>query len=517
VALFDLERDGDLDLYAVQGGAVPGSAEDDERRAAGRDNPPNGLFLNDGAGGFVDATSAGGDATVGAAGRRFGMGVAVGDLDGDGLEDLFLTNVGRDAVLLATGDTGGLFRDATPTVLQAGDPGHAWTTACGMADVDRDGHLDLVVVGYTVWSAATDPECRSDAGLDYCDVNLYPGLQDRLLLGDGQGGFEEVSEAWGFGRVPGRGLGLALADLDADGFVDAYVANDTEANRLYLNQAGDSFLDRTAISGASSNMDGAYEAGMGVALADVTDDGLPDLVVTNFTSESNNLYVNLGSGLFRERSRRSGLAAASIPKLAFGVTFADLDLDGREDLFTTCGHVLRHIEERVASWSWRQADQLLMGEGPGRFREVDPGAPVTDLMVGRGAAAGDLDGDGRPDLVVSNSGEGMAVLRTLPGSGSGERWLAVEARQAPRSGRSNTTAVGARIELELEGDPSPPRQVRWVRAGTSYLCQDERLARFGLPDGAEVVAAHVTWPDGVTSRHELGPDAEGQVHSIVRP
>ena len=515
VALFDLERDGDLDLFVVQGGAVPGSPEDEARLAAGDPNPPDGLFLNDGSGAFVDATSAGGDATVGEAGRRYGMGVACGDLDGDGLEDLLVTNVGRDAVLLATGDTTGLFRDATPPALHAGPAGDAWTTACGLADVDRDGHLDLVVVGYTAWTADTDPECRSDAGVDYCDVAVYDGIEDRLLLGDGTGGFEDVSAAWGFGRVPGRGLGVALADLDADGFVDAYVANDTEANRLYLNDGGAGFVDRTKSSGASSNMDGALEAGMGVALADVTDDGRPDLVVTNFTSESNNLYVNLGGGLFRDRARASGIAAASVPKLAFGVTFADLDLDGREDLFSTTGHVLRHIEQRVATWSWRQTDQLMLADGAGRFREVDPGPPLSDATVGRGAAAGDLDGDGRPDLVVTHSGGPLAVLRTVPREGAGTRWLTIEPRQAPRPGeRSNTSAIGAVVELELEGAPT---RTRWVRAGTSYLSQDDRRAHFGLPAGATPVAAHVTWPDGTRSRHGLGADAAGRVHVLERP
>ena len=515
VALFDLEGDGDLDLYAVQGGSVPGSDEDEARLAAGQQRPSNAFFLNDGSGAFVDASANGGDATVGEAGRRFGMGVSVGDLNGDGLEDLCLTNVGPDALLFATGDTAALFRDATPPALHSGPGGSAWTTASGMADFNRDGHLDLVVVGYTDWSAASDPDCRSESGLDYCDVNVYPGIEDRLFLGDGSGGFEEVSEAWGFGRVPGRGLGLCLADLDGDGLVDAYVANDTEANRTYLNQDGAAFLDRTAASGASSNMDGAYEAGMGVALGDVSDDGLADVVVTNFSSESNNLFVNLGRGRFRERSRPAGIAAASIPKLAFGVTLMDFDLDGREDLYTACGHVLRHIEAQVATWSWRQADQLLLATGPTRFREVELGALLGAERVGRGVAGGDLDGDGRPDLAVTHSGDELILARTRSTDPKEPaRWLTLEARQAPREGRSNTTAVGARVELELK---SGRRLVRWVRSGTSYLSQDDRRSHFGIPPGEDPVAAHITWPDGSISRHGLRDVALGRVHRIERP
>ncbi|MDF1800163.1 MAG: CRTAC1 family protein [Planctomycetota bacterium] len=515
VALFDLEGDGDLDLYAVQGGTVPGSAEDEARLATGGLRAPNALFLNDGSGAFVDASDHGGDATIGEAGRRFGMGVSVGDVNGDGLEDLFLTNVGRDGLLVATGDTASLFRDATPAALHAGPSGEAWTTASGMADVNRDGHLDLVVVGYTEWSAASDPDCRSEAGLDYCDVNVYAGIEDRLFLGDGAGGFEEVSEAWGFGRVPGRGLGVCLADLDGDGFVDAYVANDTEANRTYLNQGGSSFQDRTAASGASSNMDGAFEAGMGVALGDVSDDGLADVVVTNFSSESNNLYVNLGRGRFRERSRPAGIAAASIPKLAFGVTLMDFDLDGREDLYTACGHVLRHIEAQVATWAWRQADQLLLATGPTRFREVELGALLGAERVGRGVAGGDLDGDGRPDLAVTHSGDELILARTTSTDPElSPHWLTLEVRQAPREGRSNTTAVGARVELELA---SGRRLVRWVRSGTSYLSQDDRRSHFGIPAGEAPVAAHITWPDGTTSRHGLADAPLGRIHRIERP
>lgn len=481
VALFDANDDGHLDAYFVQGGPIPGSRDR-------RPRPTNALWLNDGEANFTEAT-----ARIGAAAHPgYGMGVAVADVNGDGAEDLFLTNVGPDALLLAAGDGSLRFDEATPAALADRD----WNTACGFADVDRDGHLDLAVVGYVRWSAADRPDCGGGALRDYCSVELYDGLGDQLYRGDGRGGFEEISAAWGFGRVPARGLGLAFADLDEDGYQDAYVANDTDANRVYINDRGLRFLDRTDISGASASADGAHEAGMGIAVCDVDQNALPDLVVTNFAAEPNSVYVNLGQARFRERSRPMGVASPSMSRLAFGVNAMDVDGDGREDLFSACGHVLRHVDQDGTTFTWKQSDQLLLAGPDGRFTAHPGGPPLESPTVGRGSAMGDLDGDGWADLVISNS-DGAPTVALNRFDHSKSRPLVVSL--ANELG-SNTAGIGARISITLDDGSN---QQRWIRSGTSYLSQDTHDAHFAVPTGSEVLEVTVTWADGQVER--FGP------------
>ncbi len=495
VALFDANSDGHLDLYAVQGGPVPGSPEAAAYSGA---LPTNQLYFGDGTGTLRDATSQAGDA----ADANFGMGAHVGDVNGDGLPDLFVTNVGADSLLIATGDDLAMYARTTATTFDV----NQWSTAAGFADFDRDGHLDLVVVGYARWSAVNHVDCIADGGNDYCDVKMYDGIQDHVFRGDGAGGFSDKSEAWQFGLLPGRGLGTALTDFDDDGFVDIYVANDTEANRYYKNNRGAGFLDHTDLSGTSSNSDGRFEAGMGVAVANISGNGLADIVVTNFTSESNNLFENLGQSRFRERSRLAGIAKASIPKLAFGVTLQDFDLNGQEDLFTACGHVLRHIEARVSTWSWRQSDQLLLNGDNQHFTEFAPGELFETPRVGRGLASGDLDEDGAPDLIVSNSGDDLIVglnrLDSLRGFANGvskgDRWLLLNVKQAASPTNTNTSAIGAKVTLSVD-DGSV--QTRWIRAGTGYLSQDDQRPHFGIPRGKAVSSIQIRWPDGVTTQY----------------
>lgn len=500
VALIDVNSDGDLDLYAVQGGPVPGSAE--ARSKAAR--PTNRLFLGSGGGQLRDATAQAGAA----ADAGFGMGVAAADVNGDGHLDLALTNVGPDRLVLGSGEEANLFTEATPAALSAeGLP--SWSSSCGFADFDRDGHLDLVVLYYTRWRAEDHQDCAGPAGIDYCDVKLYPGTHDHVFRGDGRGGFEDHSKAWGFGLEPGRALGLALADFDDDGFVDIYVANDTDPNHYYHNAGGEGFTDKTALSGASANIDGRFEAGMGVAVGDASGDGLADILVTNFTSEPNDLYVNRGKNRFRERSRPAGIAAASVPKLAFGVTFQDFDLDGREDLFCACGHVQRHAEARSATWSWKQPDLFMLAIGDTKFEQRPAGAPFDEARVGRGLAAGDLDGDGRVDLAEGNSGDVLVIgMNQLEPRGA---WLGVRLSQPATPARSNTAAIGAKLTLTL--DAGPP-QTRWVRSGTGYLSQDDLGQLFAIPTGRTAKNLEVRWPDGTTE--DLRPGAPGSWMHVVR-
>jgi len=266
------------------------------------------------------------------------------------------------------------------------------------------------------------------------------------------------------------------------------------------------FLDRTDVSGAATSVDGLLEAGMGVAVGDVDGDALPDLLVTNFASEPNSLYVNRGGGRFRERSRPTGIAAASVSKLAFGATFQDLDADGREDLFAACGHVLRHADEEVEAWGWEQSDQALRATAGGRFEPLDLGPLLGTPRVGRGLAAGDLDGDLAPDLAVSNSAGPLVVgLNRLPRAGE-------HLRVRPLGHGPNTGAIGARVTLQLDDGSE---QHRWVRAGTGYLSQDDRRPTFGVPAGRRPVEVRVRWPDGTRSTHPAG--RAGEELAVAQP
>jgi enediyne biosynthesis protein E4 len=387
-----------------------------------------------------------------------------------------------------------------------------WSSASGLADLDRDGHLDLVICSYVAWDAATEVPCRSGAEADYCDVKRYAGLADHVFRGDGRGGFVEHSSQWGFGQVAERGLGLALVDVDGDGWQDIYVANDTDANRLYLNRlgTGGGLEDVTSQSGAAASADGLFEAGMGVALADINRDALPDLLVGNFAGESNSLYLSLGGGRFQESSRRAGIAAPSLHPLTFGVAFQDFDGDGLEDFFAVCGHVLRHVDEAITTWGWAQVDLLLRQDQPGHFTPAPLGSYLGEAWSSRGLATGDLDGDLLPDVVSSCSGGPLRVaFNRQQQLGSGPIAVTLVDR---RAGISNRQAIGSELTLTLS-DGS--RQRRYLRAGSSYLSQDAQVSHFALPAGLDAGELQVRWPDGSRTTHPAPP--VGALSAIAHP
>lgn len=486
VALVDLDGDGDLEVYALQSGTVPGHL------AAGSEadyHPQNQLFRNRGDGTFDDVTAASGDA----AHAGYAMGVCAGDVDGDGLLDLFLTNTGPDALLVNRGDLS--FED-TAAGTPLADP--RWTTGCGFADVDQDGHLDLVVTSYVEWSVATEQECMAGGTPDYCHVSLYPGLSDRLYLGDGRGRFTDVTAETDLANRTGRGFGLALVDFDRDGDVDLYVANDSVENHYYVNEDG-RFVDGTDLSGAAFDADGLAQAGMGVATGDLDDNGLPDLVVTNFAGESNTVYLNKGKGAFRDASRQTGITVESRPALGFGAAIGDLDRDGVMDLVVTNGHVMRNAGREGSPWRYQQPDQVFRGTRGGRnprFEPIREGIEAVQVpRVGRGLALGDLDSDGGLDMVFLGCGEDLAVIGNelaLPGS----QWLRI--RLVGRG--SNTWAVGAFVRLMLD-DGTTLR--RWVQSGTGFLSQDDLRPTFGIPPGRTPEKVRITWPGGRTTQHPV--------------
>ncbi len=460
-ALFDADSDGDLDLYLVQSGAVPTAAV---RRAAAP-RPHNRLYANSGDGRFEDASAASGAAAHGAC----GMGVAAGDATGDGRTDLYVTNFGPDAFFANAGELA--FADATAS---SGFSNDEWTAGATFCDGDGDGDLDLYVTAYVAidvehptWCGRKEPGWRS-----YCHPDHYAGLRDRYWKNDGAGRFADVSGASGVGERIGKGLGAIAADLDDDGDLDVYVAHDSVLNQMWTNAGDGTFVDDTLLSGTGVDARGATEAGMGLACADVDGDLDLDLFVTNFDHESNTLYLNEGGGMFRDATVASGLEAPSRMPVGFGCLLEDFDQDGHLDLAVANGHIIDNIHLYDEAQTWRQRAQLFAGDGTGRFRELgqEAGAFTAEPFVGRSLLAGDLDGDGDLDLVLTQCGGAAKLFRN-----DAARGRALELRGL---------APGARVTLELA---SGRKLLRTAGPAPSYFGASHPTVHVGL--GEEKVAA----------------------------
>lgn len=398
--LFDAENDGDWDLYLVQSGSMPIDL------AASRDSePPNQLFANTGDGTFTDVTASSGDA----AHRGYGQGCACGDIDGDGFEDLYVTNFGADVLLRSSGDL--RFTDVTAG---AGLSDNRWTAGAVFFDADMDGDLDLFVTAYVAIDPQNPVYCgRREEGMRaYCSPDEYDGLHDRLWTNDGAGAFVDGSVQAGLTDTAGKGLGALAADFNGDQRLDLYVANDSVENRLWTQDEPGRFTDATLMSGTGVNSNGMSEAGMGLAAGDVDGDGDLDLFVTNLDEESNTLYRNDGEW-FTDVTARAGLDAPSRPWVGFGVAMEDFDLDGDLDIAVANGHIIHNIDRYHEERSWAQPMSLYENDGTGRFDEANHqlGALREDRFVGRALLPGDLDGDGDSDLVLIQCGREVRVLR----------------------------------------------------------------------------------------------------------
>ncbi|WZO95934.1 FG-GAP-like repeat-containing protein [Isosphaeraceae bacterium EP7] len=467
VGLIDYDGDGWLDIYFVNGGPLTA----DLRSASGA----NRLYRNRGDGTFEDVT-----ARAGVAGSAYGMGCAVGDYDGDGHDDLFVTGLGRTILYRNRGDR--TFEDATA---RAGVGSPRWTTAAGFADLDDDGDLDLVAITYVELNVKAESQCRDEFGLPiHCSPQRYRAEPDQLFRNNGDGTFSDVSREAGLEVPDGRGLGLAIADLDGDGRLDLFVANDTSPNFLFLNKGGLRFEEQGMASGVAFDGAGRATASMGVVADDLNGDGLIDLFHTNLINEGSILRSNLGGGQFMDATLSAGLSAPSRPKTGFAAAALDADNDGRLDLFVANGH----IDDRPKIQTpMAQTPQLFLGRDGGRFEVMDPAGDryFSRPVVGRGAAAGDLDNDGRVDLVVVHRDEPAAVLHNRTPGG---HWLGVRLVGA-KNGRS---PVGARVRIRTPaGD-----QMRWQTGGTGYLSAHDSRLWFGLGSAPAVEHLEVRWPSG---------------------
>ena len=488
VALFDYDNDGDLDVYLIQG-ATFDPAQDPRHTKfpppAGW-KPGNRLFRNllseTGKLQFVDVTEQAGVGHVG-----YGMGVAVGDYDNDGFQDLYVTNFGRNVLYHNNGD--GTFTDVTA---KAGVDDQRWSTSAAWVDYDRDGRLDLFVANYLDFTVKGNKHCFAPTGeRDYCTPKMYQPVPARLFHNRGDGTFEDVTEAAGIGAAIGPGLGVVCADFNGDGWPDLYVANDGSAAHLWINQRNGTFKEESLLAGAAYSVDGLPQAGMGVTAGDFDGDGDEDIFKTNLTNEGANLYVNDGRGNFYDASAEFGLLLPTFPYTGFGTEWFDYDNDGRLDLFIANGAVNGMESLRGSPYPFGQPNQLFHNEGPGnKFREMsaNAGPAFASSEVSRGAAFGDIDNDGAIDIVVANNNGRVRLLLNQSRLLNRNHWLLVRLEAL----HGNRFGVGAKVELRQRGR----KLLRRAHADSSYLSANDIRVHFGLGEEARIEEITVHWPSG---------------------
>jgi hypothetical protein len=497
LALFDYDRDGDLDLYIVQ--AMPRKAAADRKPIGGRQpSPTSRLFRQGSDGRFTDVTEEAGLLDH----EAYGVGVAAGDVNNDGWPDLYVSKYGSDRLYL---NHEGQFEDVTET---AGISNLRWGTSACFFDYDRDGWLDLLVANYVDYFPSQHcipPNGNEDfchpVGFSDSPAKLFRNVSGEMRDSQSAGSavaarFKDVSLESGISSKQGPGLGVLPADYNGDGWLDVYVANDSKANFLWINQKNGTFVEDAIAAGCAYDAAGRPQSSMGVAWGDVNADGLSDLFMTHFGSEYHTLYVQSEGNLFEDRTLESGLVPISLPYTGFGTAFVDLDLDGDCDIPVVDGRVTRRASDRqvdptsLSFWdSYAERNQLLLGNGDGTFQEVQPGAePFLSVShVARGLAAGDLDNDGDMDLVSTEVNGPVRIYRNVA-SRQGN-WLLVRAVDPALGGRD---AYGAQITVVA----SKRTWQRDINPAYSYLTSNDPRAHFGVGQTENVDHIDVLWPDG---------------------
>jgi len=475
VAVLDFDNDGRPDLYFTNGARFPDLSKSEARYH-------NALLRNRGGGVFEDATRRAGlaDETLG-----YSLGAAAADFDNDGWTDLFVANAGPNTLYRNNGD--GTFRDVSAQA-GLGKPANTLSVQGAWFDYDQDGRLDLVLSNYTIWSVADDKRCvREDGVAFYCHPKAYPPVPHRLYRNLGSGKFEDVTGKAGFARALGKGMGIAIADYNGDGWSDVFIANDTERNFLFMNRGDGTFEERGLRSGVAYNDDGATVSAMGADARDYDNDGWPDIFYNNLTTQVWALFRNLGGRSFRYASPASGLVPLSSPYSGWSAGFLDYNNDGWRDLYSANGDV-DYLRPNAA-----QHDTLFENAGGKRFVDVSAGAGEHFLRTGyqRGSAFADLNNDGFTDIVVTSLGRRPAIL--LNSGVPGAHWTGVKLTGR----RANRDSIGASVKVTTGSG----RVLHdWVSPSTGFLSSSVLSLHFGLGPETKVASIEVRWPGGSVAR-----------------
>jgi hypothetical protein len=489
----DYDNDGRLDIVLVNGAPMPGYKGDPR--------PTMALYHNDGEGKFTDVTKRAGLATT-----FYGMGIAVGDYDNDGFDDFYVTAVLGPAHLYHN-NRNGTFTDVTSSA-GVGDYGY-WGSSCAWIDYDRDGKLDLFVCNYVKYRSLADQiPCSYRPGtISYCTPRVYQGESCVLYRNLGGGKFQDVSVRAGVHNPQAKALGVAVWDVDGDGWPDVFVANDGVPNYLYHNNHDGTFREIGTEAGIAYSEGGDARAGMGIDAADELFNGRTSMLVTNFSAEMVGLYRQSSKSLFQDDSFDCGIGPATTRSLGFGTFFFDADNDGNNDVLVVNGHVQDDVSLFQTRMEYEQKPLLFQGDGRGKYREVGAaiGGPFAQKVVARGAAWGDVDGDGLLDvLVVVNNGRAQLWHNT---SRPENHWIALRLRGT----KSNRDGIGAVVTITAAGR----KLSTMIRSGSSYLSASDLVAHFGLGSAATVDSVDIKWPSGVVQA--LGPQQIDRRHEITEP
>jgi hypothetical protein len=512
VALFDYDSDGFLDVYLVNGAAIP---------SLKKESPAywNRLFHNNGDGTFTDVTE-----RAGVQGKGYGMGVAVGDYDNDGHPDLFVANVTNNELFHNNGD--GTFTEVADKAGVQGarlNGSKMWSVGAGWFDYNNDGLLDLFVVNYCKWEVNKDPYCTIGGGIrGYCHPNYYPPMHNTLYRNNGDGTFTDVSAQTGIAAHMGKGMSVSFADYDGDGFLDAFVANDTTPNFLFHNLGGRKFEEVGEWSGVAYGSNGTALSGMGSDFRDINNDGLPDIWHTAVEFETFPLYTNHPGGNFSDQTVASGLARLTAQKSGWGNGIVDFDNDGWKDLFVARSNVLDNINKLVAERHYPEPNSVFRNLGNGRFEDVssESGPDMEEKAAHRGVAFGDLFNDGRVDMVVSVLDGRVKLFHNI--SAGGNHWILLNLVGT----KSNRMAIGAQVHITTEDGRS---QWNEVTTAVGYASSSDSRVHFGLGRDTRIREIEIRWPSGVkqvvndveadrivTIREPNPPDYDADHHAPLR-
>jgi enediyne biosynthesis protein E4 len=496
VALLDFDNDGRLDVFFANGARIPGLAKDDPKFW-------NRLYRNEGGGAFRDVTE-----RAGVQGEGYSMGASAADFDNDGWSDLYVTGVNRNILYRNRGD--GTFADVTErSGVQATSAGgkKRWSVGAAWLDYDNDGDLDLFVVNYLDWSPANNKLCGLEGRRLTCSPTDYLGLPNILYRNEGAGRFTDVSGSTGIGAQIGTGMSVAVADADGDGFTDIFVANDETRHFLFRNVEGRAFVDVGVETGVAYTEDGVPVSGMGTDFRDLDQDGRPDLFITALSGEAFPLYVNTAKGYFVPSAHLVGLGSVTIPMSGWGVGAYDLDDDSYKDLFTANAHVSENVD-LYGHHHYRQPNAVFQGSSSGRFRDVtaQAGAALQRARAHRGCAFGDLDNDGRVDVVVSAIGDPVEVLYNVTERAG--HWLVLRLLGT----KSNRDGLGATVKLT---GASGHVQYNHATTAVGYASSSDKRVYFGLGGDRSAREIEIRWPSGV--RQVLRDVAADRVLEVAEP